>query len=166
MGYLLGFIFAILMVVGGPARAGFVDLIQIRGFFRTPSIFLNLRSGAKTWGRLSGRPPSLPPEGLGEAPGLTSTSRPGAHPVVSFDALARNHPLPCARCWLQSDRTSMGRPAHSMHLSRLRSVGISTCPDKCEASTMTLRSDRLNVRRDQVRFARQYGKGGNSCAAC
>jgi hypothetical protein len=59
MGYPLWFILSILMVAGESARAG-NELIQIRGFFRIPSIFPNLRSGAKTWGRLSGRPPSRP----------------------------------------------------------------------------------------------------------
>jgi SOS response associated peptidase (SRAP) len=48
--------------LGEPARAGFVDLIQIKDFFRVPIIFPNLRSD--TWGRLSGRPPEpgAPPE--------------------------------------------------------------------------------------------------------
>jgi hypothetical protein len=58
MGYLLGFVLAILVAVGEPARAGFVDLIQIKDLFRIPSIFSNLRSG--TWGRLSGRPTEPP----------------------------------------------------------------------------------------------------------
>ncbi len=36
MGYLLGFFLAILVVAGESARAGFVDLIQIRDFFSNP----------------------------------------------------------------------------------------------------------------------------------
>jgi hypothetical protein len=39
----------------------------------------------------------------------------------------------------QSGRTSIGRPAHSVHLSRLRSVGISINPDKPEASIIVSR---------------------------
>jgi hypothetical protein len=33
MGYLLGFVLAILVAAGEPVRADFVDLIQIRDFF-------------------------------------------------------------------------------------------------------------------------------------
>jgi hypothetical protein len=50
MGYLLRFVLAILAAAGEPVRAGFVDLIQIRDFFRTSSIFPNLRSAAKARG--------------------------------------------------------------------------------------------------------------------
>jgi hypothetical protein len=50
-----------------------------------------------------------------------------------------NHRRPCARCWLQSGRTSIGPPAHSVHLSRQRSAGTSIDPDKPETSMMASR---------------------------
>src|SRR5262249_12894622 len=53
--------------------------------------------------------------------------------------LTYKRPFPDARYCVQSGRTSIGRPPHSLHLRRQRSAGISIALDQPEASTIASR---------------------------
>jgi len=58
---------------------------------------------------------------------------------LSRKQMTYRRPFPEARYCVQSGRTSIGRPPHSMHLRRQRSAGISTVSSQSDASTIDSR---------------------------